>query len=110
MIMARRQRHRIIIQTPTRTANAYGEPIETFTTYAERDASVKSVTGREVFNGSQEVNEYPVLFNIRYDQTTKNISEKMRISFDSKYYDIEAVVNYNQMNKEIHLYAKNRGT
>ena len=110
MTRARHQRHKIIIQTPTRTANAYGEPVETFATFAERYAKIKSVTGREVFNGTQEVNEYPVMFSLRYDATTKAVTEKMRVSFDSKYYDIEAVVNYNELNEEIHVYAKNRGT
>jgi len=101
---------RVTIQTPTRTANSYGEPIETFSTFCIRWAEMIAVTGREVFTGSQEVNDYPVVFKLRYDDTTKSITEKMRISYDSKYYDIEAVVNYNDLNKEIHIYGKNRGT
>ncbi|MGW8180402.1 MAG: phage head closure protein, partial [bacterium] len=47
VVRARRLRSRITIQTPTRTANSYGEPIETFSTYAIRWAEIKMVTGRE---------------------------------------------------------------
>jgi len=107
-LRCRRQNRKITIQTPTRTANTYGEPIETWTTYAIRWAEIKAQTGSENFNGYQEVNKYPVEFTIRYDDVTKNISEKMRVSYNSKTYDIEAVVNYNEQNKEIHIYG--RGT
>ena len=110
MVMARRNRYRITVETPTRTANAYGEPVETFTTKCTCYAKVENTIGREAFNGFQEVNEYPFVFRIRYDDTTKTITEKMRVNYNSKYYDIEAVVDFNNEHREIYLYTKNRGT
>lgn len=104
-----RLNHKITIETPTRTQNAYGEPIETFTTYATRYAQTMTTIGREGFNSFQEFNEYPVVFKVRYDSLTKNITEKMRILFESRYYDIEGILDFNGMKKEIHIYGKNRG-
>ena len=106
----RRLKHKIIIEEPTRTQNAYGEPVESFTTYASRKCDIMTTIGRENFNKFQEFNEYPVVFKVRYDSLTKNISEKMRVLYNSRYYDVEGVVNYNEQNIEIHIYGKNRGS
>ncbi len=108
--VVRRLRHKIIIEEPTRTQNSYGEPIETFTTYATRRCDIMTTIGKENFNKFQEFNEHSVVFKVRYDSATKNISEKMRVLYKSKYYDVEGVVNYNEMDKEIHIYGKNRGS
>lgn len=108
--VACRLRNKITIETPTRVQNIYGEPIETFTTYAVRQAEVMTTIGKESFNKYQEFNEYPVVFKVRYDSLTKDITEKMRITFNSKIYDVEGVVNFMELNKEIHIYGKNRGS
>lgn len=108
--VTRRLKHKIIIEEPTRTQNSYGEPVETFTTYATRKANIMTTIGREAFNKFQEFNEHPVVFKVRYDALTKSISPKMRVLYNSKYYDVEGVVNYNEENKEIHIYGKNRGS
>ena len=106
----RRLKHKITIEEPTRTQNSYGEPIEDFTTYASRRCDIMTTIGRENFNKFQEFNENPVVFKVRYDSLTKNISPKMRVLYNSKYYDVEGIVNYNEQNKEIHIYGKNRGS
>lgn len=105
-----RLKHKITIETPTRTQDAYGQPIETFTTYAVRYAQLMTTIGREGFNKYQEFNEYPVVFKVRYDSLTKDINETMRVTFDSKTYDVEGVVNFMGSDREIHIYGKNRGS
>ncbi len=106
----RRHNRKIAIQSPTRANNSYGEPIETWAAYATEWAEIKAVKGAETYNGYQEQNTYPVKFTVRYNNATKAINETMRILYDSNYYDIEAVVNYNEMNKEIQIYGKRRGS
>jgi len=109
-LRSRKHNRRIIIERPTLTDDSYGEPIESFATYVARWAQVDASIGKESFNGYQEQNEYPVKFTVRYDSLTKAVTEDMRVNFESKYYDIEAIVNYNHENREIHIYGKNRGT
>lgn len=103
---SRKQRHKITIQSNTRANNAFGEPVETWADYAVRWAEIKAEKGTETFTSDQEVNKHTALFTIRYDSITKLITEDMRVSFNSKIYDIEAAINYNEMNKEIHLYGR----
>ena len=105
-----RMRYKITVEEPTRTQDSYGQPIETFTTYVTRRCDIMTTIGKENFNKFQEFNENPVVFKVRYDSLTKNINEKMRILYNSKYYDVEGIVDFNMMNKEIHIYGKNRGS
>ena len=105
-----RLKHSITIETPTRTQDAYGQPIETFGTYVKRKCDIMTTIGKENFNKFQEFNEHSVIFKVRYDNLTKDISEKMRVLYNSKYYDVEGIVDFNMMRKEIHIYGKNRGT
>lgn len=108
--VVRRLRHSITVEEPGNAQNSYGEPIESFTTYVNRKADIMTTIGREGFNKFQEFNENPVVFKVRYDSLTKHISPKMRVLYNAKYYDVEGVVNYNEQNKEIHIYGKNRGS
>ena len=105
-----RLKHKITIETPTRTQNSYGEPIETFSTYVSRKCDIMTTIGKENFNKFQEFNEHSVVFKVRYDVLTKDINETMRVLYNSKYYDVEGIVDFNMMRKEIHIYGKNRGT
>jgi len=66
--------------------------------------------GKENFNKFQEFNEHSVIFKVRFDSLTKNITPKMRVLHYSKYYDVEGIVDFNMMKKEIHIYGKNRGS
>ena len=105
-----RMRHKIIIEEPTRTQNGYGEPVETFITFATRKADIMTTIGKENFNKFQEFNEHSVIFKVRYDSLIITINETMRILYKSKYYDVEGIVDFNMMGKEVHIYGKNRGS
>lgn len=107
---SRKQRHKITIQNATRADNAFGEPIDTWDTYAVRWAEIKAERGTETFTADQQLNQHTVKFTIRYDSVSKNITEDMRVSFNSKIYDIEAAINYNEENKEIHLHGRYQRT
>lgn len=102
-------KHKIIIQSATEVQDAYGQPVETFATYATRSAKIINKPASEKFTGYQEVNAYPIQFVVRYDSLTKNITEKMRVSFNSNIYDIESVIDPYEMHKEIHIHGVNRG-
>lgn len=105
---AARLTRKITIQSPIEVQNSHGEPIATYPTYAIRSAQIESLQGKESFNSVQEVNTYKVIFKIRYDSVTKSITEKMRVSYNSKIYDIESVVNHLELNREIHIHGTDR--
>ncbi len=108
--LSARLKHKITVQQVTEVQDAYGEPIETFTTFAMRKAKVVTGAATEKYTGFQEQNSYKVVFIVRYDSTTKMINEKMRISYNAKIYDIESAVDPFEMHKEIHISGHHRGT
>jgi SPP1 family predicted phage head-tail adaptor len=103
--MDKLKRHQITIQQPTATANAAGEPINAWSTFAVRTARVFYMTQSETFISAQEQTAYRVVFVVRYDSVSKAITESMRISWQGRIYDIEAAVNKEAMNREIHIHA-----
>jgi len=56
--------------------------------------------GSEYWSAKQTQEKEPVIFKIRY---VAGITQKMRISFNSKIYDINSIVNVEQRNREILL-------
>ena len=68
--------------------DAYGAPSGSWETYAERWAEKIDKSGREFFVGGL-VGEIMCMFKIRY---TSGLTTKMRISYDSEYYDIISII------------------
>ena len=110
MVRARRLKHKVTIQTPTETQDAYGEPVQTWGTYAIRDAEVIPVSGNEYYVSQQVYSEKAVTFRLRYDNTARQITTKMRVSYDSRTFDIESVINFRELNRDIDLMCVEHGS
>ena len=83
---------RIVIQSPSHSANAYGEREETWGAFATCWAQIeRKPAAVEQNSGEQMVSVNKVVFNIRYSSTTKNTKSGYRISYDSKIYNILGV-------------------
>ena len=100
MNKAGRMRRKITIESDTPTQNTYGEPIESWSTYATVWASVEPLNGREYFNSQQTAAEISTRFRIRYKS---GITPDMRVVLDSNNYDIRSIINVNEHNKELIL-------
>ena len=105
MVRARRLKDKITVQQATETRDAYGEPVAMWATYAIRFADINPVSGREYFTAQQSYSENSYRFAIRYDTKTKDITPKMRISYDSRVFDIQAVLNEGTLNRDITIIA-----
>lgn len=82
---------KIIIQQFTENSppvDSYGEPSGSWETYATRYAEKIDQKGREFFAGGM-VAEGTSIFRLRY---ISGLTEAMRISYDSKYWDIESII------------------
>ena len=90
---------KIIIQTPTRDQNAIGEG-HTWAAFATVWASVNPLSGTERFDNEREHAEARVRFNLRY---IPGILPSMRISYDSKIYDIQSIMNWHDARREIEI-------
>lgn len=88
---------RITIQQATVTRGAGGGETRSWTTLATVWANVRPMSGREFVAGqrtgggttTQQLGEVTTTFQIRY---RSDVVEKMRISYDSKTYNIRAVL------------------
>ena len=95
-------KHRIVIERPTEAADSFGEPDKTWAEFIHTYARIAPVTGREFFD-AQVVNEEKMIrFTIRFQA---GITEKMRINWDGRIFNINAVLNIQENNDMLVLMA-----
>jgi SPP1 family predicted phage head-tail adaptor len=90
---------KITIEQQSTTQNTYGEYPNSWTTFGTAWAEVitmNTFANREAVTANQEHSRIDVKFRIRYLSGTL---PKMRVSFNSAYYDIKAVININEENR-----------
>jgi len=80
---------RIVIQQATETQNSSGEVISTWSDLATVWASVRPARTVESVQGDQEHAVRETVFRVR---RRADITEKMRVSYDGKLYDIAGIV------------------
>lgn len=86
-------RHRLALQSVSRNQDSYGEAIETFATYATVWGSVEPTAGKELELGDQISGEVTHKVIIRHNTS---VDVKDRISFDSRVYEINAILNWQE--------------
>jgi SPP1 family predicted phage head-tail adaptor len=99
---------RIIVEQVTESQDASGFPGESWATYCKRWASVIPIGGifsREEFAARKFETKIDAVFLVRYDSVTAAITPKMRISYNSKTYDIQSVFDVNEAHGEIEILA-----
>lgn len=113
MIQAGKLRHKVTIQTPTETQDEYGQPVQTWATFAEVFASVEPIRGREFFAAQQIQSDVTTRIRIRY---LSGVTTKMRVVHTTDHsspatveeYDIEAVIHVEEKRREMHLMCRKR--
>jgi len=90
MPRAGKLRYLVTIQQATEAASSFGEPIATWATYAQRWAGVEPLSGNEFFAAGARQGRRAVRFWLRNDGLT--LVPKMRVSHDSRVFDIDAVI------------------
>jgi SPP1 family predicted phage head-tail adaptor len=94
-------RHLITIQQKTTASPAqdeYGVDQYTWEQFAKVYAAVEPL--REYWTAKQTAAERAVRFRIHY---TSGIIPRMRVSWNSRTFDIESVINLSEGNHEMHL-------
>jgi len=100
--MAQRYRHKIVIQTPTESLDDYGEVTESWDTHLTVWASKENVSAGEAFEAGSVVETNTFIFECYYAST---VTTDMRISYDSRFFDIEAVENVDNKGRKMRLRA-----
>lgn len=96
-------RHWITIQSYTPTRDSFGAEVEHWQDVMKVWASVEPLTGKEYF-AAQEVNaEVSVKVIMRY---SPGIQPEMRVIFGARVFEILAVMNTEERNKQLILLCK----
>lgn len=96
-------RHRINIQKPVETEDDLGQKDITWEDVKLVWAMIKTVQGREYLAAAANHSENTVRFVIRY---SKGIDSSMRIVYKDKVYEIDSVINDDEMNKTLTIIGK----
>lgn len=103
---AGRLRHRVELQSATETADSYGEPTFTWSTYAHRWASVEPLQGRELFTAQQVNPEVNIRVRLRHDEVLADLTPKHRLVFGSRTLEIDSVIRPDERGREVQLLCK----
>lgn len=99
-------RHKVNIQTASESLDTSGTPTYTWGTLYTAWMEITPLQGRELFNVKQILPEVTLQGRMRY---RSGITTSARISFGSKIYGIDGIVNTEEKNKELILYLKELG-
>jgi SPP1 family predicted phage head-tail adaptor len=96
-------RHRITIETPTETQGRDGSTVRAWNAFLSTRASIEPLTGREYFAAEREQADVSHRIRMRY---TGGITHRMRVSFGSRIFEIESVINVGERNRELILICR----
>jgi len=96
-----RLRHKITIQQKSSSQDSYGADDGTWSALFTRRASIQPVSGREYYTAKQTESENNVTFLIRHDNISETITTKHRISWNSRIFDIESIINVMERDKKL---------
>lgn len=96
-------RHRVTIQELVTGQDEAGQPVDTWNDVATVWAAVEPLRGREYFAAAQVQAEVTTSIRIRY---RKGIRPDMRVLYDGRLYNINAVIDPQERHRELQLMCK----
>ena len=95
-------RHRLELHSASSTDNDFGEPILTFASYTTVWGQVSPMKGEELFHAQQTIPTITHKVLIRYNS---NVTAEHRVVFDSRTFEINAVLNPEERNEMLFLHC-----
>lgn len=97
-----RFRHRIEIQEFAESVNENGYPVEDWQRKYLLWSDIKTVRGTETTSSATEINTDTYRFIVRH---TKGLDTKMRVLFDGRTFDIQSILNDDELRKTLTIIA-----
>lgn len=95
-------RHQVTLRSYTKTRDAYGGEIETWSDFATVWASVDPLIGREYIAAKQIQAEVSHKIRMRY---INGVDPTMKIVFGSRTFEIVSILNVAEQNRELVIMA-----
>lgn len=92
---------RIVIQSQSTSQDSYGQPLTTWTDTLSTWASIHAATGKEIYASSGFVSQLSHVITIRYPSIS--INNAMRVSYEGRVFDIEAVSDPDEGKVQLNL-------
>ena len=103
---AGRLRHRLRFERATETQNQFGEPVQSWDIITVTWGAIEPLRGAERQRANQTAASEDVRIVARYNSEIADLKPDDRCAFKLKIYDIKAILNIDERNKEIHVMAK----
>jgi len=104
---AGRQRHQVYIDRPVDTLDLNNDPVRTWEQVGQFWwAAVEPLTAREFANGTATLGIMDTRFIFRWSQTFEEVTERYRIRFRSKVFNIVSVAERRSERREMEVMAK----
>ena len=104
-MQAGKLRHKLLLQEATETNNGRGEPIPAWSDVTELWGDITPLSGREGLQANQIYASATHRIRIRY---RPGVVPKMRFLKGSREFEIDAVLNVDERNREMVCIAKER--
>ncbi|SEN19091.1 phage head closure protein [Paenibacillus sp. OV219] len=96
-------RHPVTFQKQSITTNDYGEQIPQWDDVVTVKAGIYPVSGKDYISAVEVNSEITTKVNLRY---VPGLSADMRIMFGTRIFTIIAIINFQEMNKELQVMCK----
>jgi SPP1 family predicted phage head-tail adaptor len=96
-------RHRLTLQIPSKSTNAFGEWIESWSDWVTVWGSIEPNLGKRYFEAKQANSEVQGLIRIRY---RTGVKPTMRVKFGDRTFRIISIVHPFEKRQELHLLYK----
>ena len=96
-------RHRITIQKLTETRSASGAVVNSWSTHVSAWASIEPLKGQEYLAAKAQDASVDLRVRMRYQA---GVTQKMRVLYGSRVFEIVSVINSLEKNKELQLMCK----
>lgn len=108
MVLIGRKRSRVVFQRRGTGTDSYGAPVETWTPLHTCWASITPLRGRDFLAAQQVQAEVTHRIFVNYNATTAGITPKDRVVLGTRNFDIEAILNVDELDRELELMAIER--
>lgn len=95
--------HRVTFQRNTNAANSFGETVETWVDFVTLWSALEPLSGRRLWEAKQAFADCSGIIHTRY---YPGITSAMRAKFGTRIFQIQAIINNDERNRELIIYVK----
>lgn len=100
---------RVVIQSRAAGQSDLGQPVDNWKDVMSRWVAIHPLNGREYFAASGENSQVTTRIRADWDVELAAITNKHRINYGGKFYDIDTVINDKEQNNELIFMCKLNG-